>query len=679
MVEAGKGNEPFTIHLPNKLSPHFSVIDNGIGLSDEQIRSLYSTYFQSTKTNTNEQIGAFGLGSKSPFSYSKAFDVISRFNGEKRTYTVFVNEDGVPTISEMANVSTKEGNGIEVKIAVREQDYHTFSYSAAKVLQYFPVRPTIMGDTSFSFPEISKSATVTDSYIVDKESNGMTAVQGNVPYKVDTHHLSSIVSSATMSFVHDHKIVLFFDIGQLDIAASREEVRYDDNTVQNMADALQVAFDDYIKQLDLQMTALTKSGSVWDLYKLLHDKFDSKTALQRLVGNDFKFKSKIANQWMTSDKLEYDMDWKYHKIIPYGNGDTRAVRKSHDHDGYGDDRTYHIRPSEDTQVVIQDVTKRGSLRMNTKLTSSWSVGVHTLMAIIPATDRALTKAGVTATAAQRAAELKVIIKQFGNPDVKKISEWTADVTVTRTARVGGHTFKQFCPPAPNGGRKRRVSKPCFEVVSMPSDGGLYIEIDHLRNVIIDGSPMHQKDYSLRDELTPVLNVINLSRGTNYRPRDVYGITKKVVKSVADDADWIHVVDAYKEAIVDQKDIIEYYSRISNSTGLDMNNAITESSFINMIGQLDTNSTFRSILEPVIEKSKAANELANHDEFPVNRNDFRGILLSFEQRYGIDHKVSTKAYYSSKDLAPYPMLKHINLSYSHYCNDAAKYIELVEAA
>mgnify|MGYP001258182542 FL=1 len=62
-----KNSEPFLVHLPSNLEPWFSVRDYGIGLSENDVMNLYSTYFESTKTESNDQIGALGLGSKSPF------------------------------------------------------------------------------------------------------------------------------------------------------------------------------------------------------------------------------------------------------------------------------------------------------------------------------------------------------------------------------------------------------------------------------------------------------------------------------------------------------------------------------------------------------------------------------------------------------------------------------------
>ena len=50
-VEAGIPEKPFTVHLPTRLNPIFSVRDYGVGLDQKQVMGLYTTYFESTKNN----------------------------------------------------------------------------------------------------------------------------------------------------------------------------------------------------------------------------------------------------------------------------------------------------------------------------------------------------------------------------------------------------------------------------------------------------------------------------------------------------------------------------------------------------------------------------------------------------------------------------------------------------
>jgi sensor histidine kinase regulating citrate/malate metabolism len=50
------------IVLPSNMNPTFSVRDFGGGLSQEDVFGLYSKYGKSTKRESNNYIGAFGIG-----------------------------------------------------------------------------------------------------------------------------------------------------------------------------------------------------------------------------------------------------------------------------------------------------------------------------------------------------------------------------------------------------------------------------------------------------------------------------------------------------------------------------------------------------------------------------------------------------------------------------------------
>ena len=49
-IMVGKKDEPFKIKLPNALDPTFKIRDFGPGLSEKDIYSVYTTFFESTKT-----------------------------------------------------------------------------------------------------------------------------------------------------------------------------------------------------------------------------------------------------------------------------------------------------------------------------------------------------------------------------------------------------------------------------------------------------------------------------------------------------------------------------------------------------------------------------------------------------------------------------------------------------
>ena len=60
-VAAGT-DRPIEVDLPSDLNPTLVIRDFGVGLSEAEIIDVYARYGASTKRDTNDQVGAFGLG-----------------------------------------------------------------------------------------------------------------------------------------------------------------------------------------------------------------------------------------------------------------------------------------------------------------------------------------------------------------------------------------------------------------------------------------------------------------------------------------------------------------------------------------------------------------------------------------------------------------------------------------
>ena len=142
-IDAGRGEKPFEVHLPTRLEPHFHVRDYGTSMTHEQCMTLYTTYFRSTRNNSNDAVGCLGLGSKAPFAYSDSFTVEAFLNGEKRVYAAHRDANGSPTFCLMDTVSTDEEDGIKVSLPVQINDIETFRKEARNVYEYFNVRPNL--------------------------------------------------------------------------------------------------------------------------------------------------------------------------------------------------------------------------------------------------------------------------------------------------------------------------------------------------------------------------------------------------------------------------------------------------------------------------------------------------------------------------------------------------------
>lgn len=238
-VMANRAHVPFDVHLPSALEPWFSVTDHGVGLSHHQVMTLYTTYFDSDKILSNALIGGLGLGSKSPFSYSNNFDVISTHDGVRRSYAMFVNEHGQPSCAFLGETSARDelgnplSNGVQVRLPVLKNDFGVFADEAQHVFRWFSHVPNVTGNSRFGVtkPEVKNGLEGSGWRLLDYRDrygyrSSAVALMGNVAYPIKPEAVNSVYHQLLC-----HPLVIDFAIGELDVSASREELSYDPTTV----------------------------------------------------------------------------------------------------------------------------------------------------------------------------------------------------------------------------------------------------------------------------------------------------------------------------------------------------------------------------------------------------------------------------------------------------------------
>ena len=114
------------IQLPTQIEPNFIVRDFGCGLSREDMLGLYTKYGKSTKRESNESIGGFGIGRFAPLSYTDSFIVRSVHQGHKHSYIIRVDEQDDTIVSQIESQPTKEADGIYVQVGIKKDDIHEF-------------------------------------------------------------------------------------------------------------------------------------------------------------------------------------------------------------------------------------------------------------------------------------------------------------------------------------------------------------------------------------------------------------------------------------------------------------------------------------------------------------------------------------------------------------------------
>lgn len=143
-IASGKPNHPIRITLTDT---EFTIEDDGTGIPDEKMVEVYLTYFGSTKTNDDSQIGGFGLGCKAPFCLTDHFMVTSRCNHVQSTYALTAGNDdtdGKPSIQLMASMPTTM-SGLKVSIPIDRDKKSTFYSAIIRVLRDGGIQATLNG------------------------------------------------------------------------------------------------------------------------------------------------------------------------------------------------------------------------------------------------------------------------------------------------------------------------------------------------------------------------------------------------------------------------------------------------------------------------------------------------------------------------------------------------------
>ena len=300
-----KQEKPFQIILPNSLNPVLEIRDFGTGMAPNKVETLYMTFFGSDKSKSNDAIGGLGLGSKTPFSYTDTFTLLSYWEGIVYTWLCYIDEEGEPATQRVSEEKTEEGNGIQYIIPVKQEDFSTFRNKAQTVLRYFP-EGSFNVNTDIESMEYSVKTDFYGLRAGNEGYNGKEArvVMGPVSYILKFDALSDDNKQKHFRTLTQQKqLDIFCEIGDIDVQASREALSYDKKSQQKIVDVLEKVYvrvkqdiEDAIQDCDTYLEACEKGQDLSDGFGSLIGKLHWKgkqlqttfsiTATSSAVSND---------------------------------------------------------------------------------------------------------------------------------------------------------------------------------------------------------------------------------------------------------------------------------------------------------------------------------------------------------------------------------------------------------
>ena len=257
---SGKADLPIKVTLPTDMNPTLVIRDWGTGMSEEDIFGVFTQYGESTKREDDTAVGCLGVGSKSGFAYSDSFTVISYHGGMKKTYVAVLDQSDIGTMSRLNEEPCGDEVGIEIQVPVKRKDIWEFENKAKSLFRYFDPKPEI----NCTFPSIPRLSLKSGFVMESSGSYEWIAVMGCVPYRININQIQSALDSAGIGSVMS-KISggLYFEIGEVQIGANREELKYTDSTKRTLVEKLSLLFYEYTSSL----TKCMKDSSLTDWQK----------------------------------------------------------------------------------------------------------------------------------------------------------------------------------------------------------------------------------------------------------------------------------------------------------------------------------------------------------------------------------------------------------------------------
>lgn len=283
---------PFLVVLPHTLQPELVIRDFGRGMDHAFVMHKSMSIGYSTKDQTDEAIGGYGLGLKTPFTVTEQFAIVIYRGNVKQTY-VIDRQGGTPrVITDAAMIETLDApqTGTELRIPIPENKWSELKDVARRILALFP-----QGSFEIIGAHVPPLEYVreTPAYAVLKQSTAPTyARMACIAYRLD---LQALFGDEWQSMgAPESGLELRFENGELDLIPNREALLLNDRTRDAVRGALAKALADFEADFVAQVN---KAPTYWEACYSFLDQL-------RASGNAAKFLPKKV-RWQNAERGAY--------------------------------------------------------------------------------------------------------------------------------------------------------------------------------------------------------------------------------------------------------------------------------------------------------------------------------------------------------------------------------------
>lgn len=265
-VEAGS-TEPVHLHVPTEDEPYLEVSDTGNGLDYLGIVSVFANFGTSTKRDSDNLIGGFGIGSKSGLAISDKIHVSSVCNGLLNEFVIERKDGILQTRFIVENKETTSTSGTTVTVNLNENFIeHNNPMLLTKyhyVIQGWSVKELIVDNPKKQFGSLNddrisdayRKIPNTDTWIhnsflttTDYQTTTQKLRIGKVLYKIPDNIVQKLSDEIyyqirQINMVHD------VPIGEFKVNYAREKLDVSDpKTVKKLVSIMKQAYKEYQRE-----------------------------------------------------------------------------------------------------------------------------------------------------------------------------------------------------------------------------------------------------------------------------------------------------------------------------------------------------------------------------------------------------------------------------------------------
>lgn len=271
---------PVEIVLPSLIASELLIIDHGPGMSYEFMENDYTNVGFSTKEESEEEVGAFGIGRLTPLLVCDQYKIETVHKGLRHIWTMACGlRDGlVPEHQER----TEKPSGTIIRVPCEVRDIPKIKEALQNWCSYLHPLPLVnnnpleVNNIHISDPN-SRYMEGDDWYVVKTSYTAITVLNGWVPYKVEHKDILNIWKDMG-------HLVIKCPIGKVSVTAPREALEYTEQTTNTIQQKVKDILSELLKraneeigcainlrkalELNKGFPSPIKSKTVWKGYKL---------------------------------------------------------------------------------------------------------------------------------------------------------------------------------------------------------------------------------------------------------------------------------------------------------------------------------------------------------------------------------------------------------------------------